>query len=293
MRKGLVTTEWLANRIHSGRKALSILDASWYLPMMKRNAWEEYQAKRIQGARYFDLDKRFSDLSSPFPHMLPSVEVFKREISRLGIKPNDEVIIYDGHGIFSSARCLWMFHVMGWNQDSTAVLDGGLPKFEREFPDLIDTSTWQDPPTTNPQPDYPLTFRNDLLRNLDQIVANIQTQQEVIVDARPAGRFTGEQPEPRPIPSGHIPHSLSIPATEVLDQGKLKSQQELEAIFRKAGVVDNNQPIVCSCGSGVTASILYLALNALGVNKPVSVYDGSWSEYADPSNGARDIRTSK
>lgn len=290
-RGGLVSGEWLHRQLDSGNAA-RVLDASWYLPNANRNAREEFQKRRIKGAHFFDLDKHFSDETSPYPHMLPAPQHFWRQAARLGINKNDHIVAYDGAGIFSAARCWWMFRVMGWNEERISVLDGGLPKFSEEFPQWIDQSTISDEEmesVKNAEVEKELlqshAMRKDLLRNLEQIEENLKSQKELVLDARPAARFNGTAPEPRPgISSGHMPHSVSMPFMDVLADGRMRSPAEIEKLLNERGIdiTTEGQPIICSCGSGVSAAVLDLALSSADCKRNRSLYDGSWSEYADP-----------
>ncbi len=268
----LVSTAWLAKNL--GASDLVVLDGSWYLPGQRRNPKAEYRASHILGALFFDIDA-LSDQATPLPHMLASAENFAVLVSALGVGSGDRIVVYDGMGLFSAARVWWIFRAMG--HDAVSVLDGGLHKWQAEgHPVEAGVAT------RAPQK-FHARFRPALVRALPQISENLPGKRETIVDARPAGRFAGTEPEPRPgLRGGHIPDSRNVPSSKVITpEGRLRPPAELDAIFADAGV-DLAKPIVTSCGSGVSAAILSLALDTMGV-KDVPVYDGSWAEW-----GARD-----
>lgn len=265
----LVSTDWLQD--HLDAPDVRIVDGSWYLPAMPRNAREEYLANHIPGAVFFDLDN-ISDDTSPFPHMLPPAEKFSSRIKALGIGDGHHVIAYDGAGIFSAARIWWMFKAMG--HENVSVLDGGLKKWMAESRPL------ESGEAKSGARHYTARVNNFIVRSFDDMKRNMDTAREQVVDARSKGRFDGTEPEPRPgLPSGHIPGSLSLPFDGLInDDGMLKDETSLRSAFEASGV-DLNRPVVTTCGSGVTAAILYLALTVLG-HRNVALYDGSWSEWA-------------
>jgi thiosulfate/3-mercaptopyruvate sulfurtransferase len=264
----LVSTDWLA--AHLTAPDVRILDASWYLPTDPRDARAEYEAGHIPGARFFDIDE-ISDDQSDLPHMAPPVEKFVSRMRAMGIGDGHRVVVYDGSGLFSAARVWWLFRLFG--KDDVAVLDGGLPKWRAEGRPLEDT-----PPLLR---DRHFTARRDasLVRDVTQVAATVKLGDAQIVDARPAERFRGEAPEPRPgLRSGHIPGSRNVPYRSVLNpDGTLKDVAGIRAAFEAAGV-DPMRPVVTSCGSGVSAAILSLALERLG-NRSHALYDGSWAEW--------------
>ncbi|WP_425044727.1 3-mercaptopyruvate sulfurtransferase [Primorskyibacter sp. S87] len=264
----LVSTDWLA--AHLKDPDLRILDGSWYLPQQKRDAKAEYDATHIPGARFFDIDD-ISDHRSEVPHMAPPVEKFVSRLRALGVGDGHQVVVYDGAGLMSAARVWWLFKLMG--QKNIAVLDGGLPKWlaeERETEDL--------PPVVR---DRHMTVRvqNHLVRDVTQVSAATKLGDHEIIDARSAGRFQGKDAEPREgLRSGHIPGSKNVPFTELLDaDGTMKSPKDIRAVFEAAGV-DLKKPAITSCGSGVTAAVLSLALERIGKSDH-SLYDGSWAEW--------------
>jgi len=265
----LVSTEWLAE--HLSAPDVHVVDASWYLPAMNRDPKAEYAEAHIPGAVYFDIDE-IADTNNPLPHMLPSPEKFSSRVRKLGLGDGVRIVIYDGMGLFSAARVWWMFRYFG--HDDVAVLDGGLPKWRAEGRPLE---------SLDPMPrDRHFTARVNglLLRDFDQVKANVGSSREQVLDARSAGRFTGAEPEPRAgLKSGRIPGSLNLPFNELVDAntGTMKPADALRQAYEAAGI-DFNRPVITSCGSGVTASALTLGLYLLG-HRDVSVYDGSWSEW--------------
>ena len=268
----LVSTEWLA--AHLNDAGLVILDATWHLPTLKRHAREEFVAAHIPGARFFDLDKT-SDQNTILPHMLPTAEHFAALMGALGIGDDTHVIAYDSYGLFSAARCWWMFKVFG--HDKVSVLDGGLKKWLAEGRAI----SAGEPPAAK-SAHLSAMLNSSMVRNMQQ-VAESQAQ---MADARSPTRFSGEEPEPRPgVRPGHKPGAKNVHfARLVTENGTLKSASALSEKFTANGV-DLDKPIITSCGSGVTAAILTLALTELGV-KDHALYDGSWAEW-----GASDLPT--
>ncbi|KJZ22087.1 3-mercaptopyruvate sulfurtransferase [Tritonibacter mobilis] len=266
--KTLVSTDWLA--AHLKDPDLRILDASWYLPQMERDAKAEYDAGHIPGARFFDIDD-ISDHRSDLPHMAPPVEKFMSRLRAMGVGDGHQVVVYDGAGLFSAARVWWLFRLMG--QVNVAVLDGGLPKWTAECRPLEDL-----PPVIR---DRHMTVRvqNQLVRDVTQVSSAAKLGDHEIIDARAADRFRGEAPEPRPgMRAGHIPGSKNVPFTTLLnDDGTMKDPDALRSIFESAGV-DLTKPAITSCGSGVTAAVLSLAMERMGKHDH-ALYDGSWSEW--------------
>jgi thiosulfate/3-mercaptopyruvate sulfurtransferase len=268
MREHLIQTGWLVERL--GAPDVKIMDASWYLPQAGRDARAEYRANHIPGAAFFDIDA-ISEQDSSLPHMLPRPEIFARAMEALGIGDADFVAIYDGAGIYSAPRALWMLRAMG--HEKAGVLDGGLPQWRRENRPLSDAA-----------PDIArahFTARPDpaLVRDFAGVLANLQSHAEQIVDARSPPRFRGEEKEPRPgVRAGHIPGSINVYYADMVDtDGRMKSAPELQKLFAASGVA-LDRPVVTSCGSGVTAAILSLALEIAGAGSP-ALYDGSWSEW--------------
>lgn len=266
--KTLVSTEWLA--AHLADPDLRVLDGSWYMPDSGRDARAEYAAGHIPGARYFDIDE-ISDHRSELPHMAPPVEKFISRVRAMGVGDGHQAVVYDGTGIFSAARVWWLFKLMG--KSDVAVLDGGLPKWVAEGRALEDM-----PPVVR---DRHITVQRQshLVRDVAQVAAASKLGDWQIVDARSAPRFRGEAAEPRPgLRSGHIPGSRNLPFMELLNpDNTMKDLAGLKAAFVKAGV-DLDKPVITTCGSGVTAAVLNLALERLGHPRH-SLYDGSWSEW--------------
>ena len=264
----LVSTGWLAD--HLGAPDLRILDASWHMPDAGRDPRAEYEAAHIPGARFFDIDE-ISDEHSDLPHMAPPVEKFVARMRAMGVGDGHRVVVYDALGLFSAPRVWWMFRLFG--KRDVAVLDGGLPKWRAEGRPVEDGV-----PILR---DRHFTASRDatLVRDVTQVAATVKLGDAQIVDARSAARFRGEAPEPRPgLRSGHIPGARNLPWGELLNaDGTMKDEAGLRAAFAAAGV-DVAAPVVTTCGSGVSAAILSLALERLG-NRSHALYDGSWAEW--------------
>lgn len=266
--KTLVSTDWLAR--HLDNPDLRIIDGSWYLPDMNRNAGSEYDAAHIPGARFFDIDE-ISDQRSELPHMVPPVEKFISRMRAMGIGDGHQVVAYDGAGLFSAARIWWLFRLMG--KTDIAVLDGGLPKWKAEGRPTEDvTPVMRDRHIT-------VSRQNHLVKDVTQVAAASKLGDIDILDARPPGRFRGDEPEPREgLRSGHIPGSASLYFQRLLnDDGTMRSPNELKKFFETAGVT-LSKPVITSCGSGVTAAVLNLALERIG-HRSHALYDGSWAEW--------------
>jgi len=263
----VVSADWLQNEL--GAPDLRIVDAAFYLPAQKRNADEEYLSGHIPGAVRFDHD-RIADHSTNLPHMVPSPDCFAAEVGKLGIGENDRIVVYDGPGIFSAPRIWWLFRTMG--AKNVKVLDGGLDGWKAEGRPLE---------TTVPSP-RPATFKPSFDENR---VASLETMRDIvssaamqIADARSAGRFAATEPEPREgMRSGHMPGARSLPSGVFSTNGRFKSLTELRRTIEDAGI-DLEKPVVTSCGSGITAAIITLALESLG-HTDNRLYDGSWSEW--------------
>ena len=264
----LVSTEWLA--VHMKDPDLRVLDASWYLPDAGRNPRAEYDAAHIPGARFFDIDE-ISDARSDLPHMAPPAEKFMSRMRKLGVGDGHQIVVYDGAGLLSAARVWWLFRLMGHRD--VAVLDGGFPKWQAEGRAIEDM-----PPVVK---DRHLTvrFQNHLVRDVTQVSQASKLGTTQIVDARAAERFRGDAPEPREgLRAGHIPQSRSVPFTTLLNDDKtMKSPDAARAVFQDAGI-DPEKPVITTCGSGITAAVLALALERIG-NDSWSLYDGSWAEW--------------
>jgi thiosulfate/3-mercaptopyruvate sulfurtransferase len=264
----LVSTEWLAERL--GQPNVRIADASWYLPQAGRNPRAEYEAAHIPGAVFFDIDA-ISDQKTNLPHMLPDPVAFASSMKKLGIGDIDTVVFYDGGGLYSAPRALWMMRAMGHRR--AAVLDGGLPKWRRAGRPLESTPPVVPPRHFTPQPNAAIK------RDLSAMCANLVSRAEQVLDARSPTRFRGEEQEPRPgVRPGHMPGSINVYYADVLTpEGTMRSPEDLRSLFAARGV-DLNRAAVTSCGSGVTAAILSLALEIAGSNEH-ALYDGSWSEW--------------
>ena len=264
----LVSTDWLEQHLQD--PDLCVLDGSWYLPALKRDAKAEFKASRIPGAQFFDIDD-ISDRNSPLPHMAPPPEQFVAQIRSLGIGDGHQIVVYDGSGISSAARAWWLFRLMG--HERIAVLDGGFPKWCNENRPTSDLDAIARVRHFTPR------IQNQLVSHRSQVVAAAQQGTAEIIDARPAGRFNGDDPEPRPdLRRGNIPSSRNVPAaTLVASDGTMKTEAELTKAFETASV-DLAKPAIASCGSGVMACVVALALESLGKHD-WAVYDGSWSEW--------------
>ncbi len=262
-----VSTEWLEAHLNS--PDIAIVDGSWYLPAQNRDADAEYAEAHIPGAIRFDIDK-IADTSSSLPHMLPSAEAFSSAMRKFGIGDGMAVVVYDGSGLFSAPRVAWTFRVFGVKD--VYILTGGLPKWRAEKRPLTSDVT------VRPERHFTARFDHSMVRDFDDVKSALKTSSAQLVDARPADRFKGTEPDPRPgVKPGHMPGAISVPANEVIAEGRLKSAEDLAAVFSKAGV-DPSAPIITSCGSGVTAAILWLGLETIGAPK-LSLYDGSWAEW--------------
>lgn len=258
-----VTTAWLAE--HLLDPDLAIVDGSTYLPTANRDPRAEYLAGHIPGAVFFDVET-IADTSSGLPHMLQGAEAFSRSVSALGIADGMTIVVYDGDGLFSAPRVRWNFMIMGARQ--VFILEGGLPKWKAEDRPL------QSGPVTATPATFSAVF--DAAAVVD--LAYMRQPDRQVVDARPAARFTGQVAEPRPgMRSGHMPGALNGPYPTLVENGMLKSAEELRRQFEAAGI-DLDRPTVTTCGSGVTAVVLKLALERAGAGDVV-VYDGSWSEW--------------
>lgn len=266
--KTLVSTTWLADHMKS--PDLRVIDASWHMPDSGRDARAEYDAAHIPGARFFDIDD-ISDSRSDLPHMAPPPEKFMSRVRAMGIGDGHQVVIYDSVGLFSAARVWWLFRHMG--KTDVAVLDGGLPKWTAEGHPTEDL-----PPVIRDR-HITVSRQNHLVRDVTQVARAAKLKDHEIIDARAAARFAGTAPEPRAgLRAGHIPGSKSLPYGALLnDDGTMKPAEALRHIFEAAGI-DLSKPAITTCGSGVTAAILALALERMGKSDH-AVYDGSWSEW--------------
>ena len=260
----LVSTAWLADHL----KGVRVVDASWYMPEDKREPAKEFEAAHIPGAVYFDIDG-IADHSTDLPHMMPSPDEFSRAAGALGIADGDMVVVYDGAGMFSAPRVWWMFKAMG--HEDVRVLDGGFPKWKSEGR-VIETGP------ARPEGKF-LTaiLRPEIIRDFNAVMGIVKDGSAQMVDARSNSRFTAQEPEPRAgVRGGHMPGAFNVPWRSVVaEDGTLKPRAGLRAAFE---AVDIAKPIVTTCGSGISAAILILALEEIGA-RDVALYDGSWTEW--------------
>lgn len=266
--EALVSTEWLA--AHLDAPDVRVVDASWYLPAMKRDPKAEYAAGHIPGAVFFDIDE-ISDESSPYPHMLPSSVKFTSRVQKLGLGDGNRIVVYDAYPMISAPRVWWMFRHFG--HKDVAVLDGGLNKWKAEGRPL------EDLPPMPRQRHFSARMDTTLVRDTEGVKDALSGKAQV-VDVRAANRFRGEAPEPRPgLRAGHMPGALNLPWEGLIDpqRGTMLPAEQLKARIEAAGI-DINRPIVASCGSGISACILALGLHLIGA-RDVAVYDGSWAEW--------------
>src|SRR5262249_45720903 len=262
----LVSTEWLES--HLAAPDVVVVDGSYYLPTVKRNARQEYLDAHIPGAVFFDIEE-IADHTADLPHTFPRPEAFSSAVRDLGIGDGQTIVVYDGLGLYAAARVWWTFRVFGAKE--VFILDGGFPKWKAEGRPIDFGEVKRLPRHFTPRMDH------GAVASLDDVRQALATHHARVADARAAERFRGEAPEPRPhLRSGRMPGSLNVPFQELLEDGRLAPRERLAAAF-KAGGVDIDKPIITSCGSGVTAAILAFALDALGKDQ-VSVYDGSWAE---------------
>jgi thiosulfate/3-mercaptopyruvate sulfurtransferase len=269
----VVSTDWLASHLKDPR--LRVVDGTYFLPHLKRDAGAEFRARHVPGAVWFDIDD-VKDPTNPLPHMLPDAETFAAKVGALGLGSDCAIVAYDGLGLMSAARIWWMFRVFG--HDAVAVLDGGLPKWVKEGRP-VETGD------AAPQPArFTARYRPELVRDLNAVAADLDSQRAQVVDARSRGRFAGTEPEIRAgLRSGHMPGAKNLPFTELLGaDATLLPRDRIEAGFRAAGI-DPDRPIVTSCGSGVTACVLALGLHLTG-RPHAAVYDGSWTEWGGRSD---------
>jgi len=265
----LVTTDWLAARL--GDPKIKIVDASFKLPGVLPLPKDDFLAAHIPGAVFFDVEA-VSDQTNPLPHMFPSAAQFSHDVGTLGIGDADIVVVYDSGGWVAGPRAWWMF--LSYGHDKVRVLDGGLKKWRAEGRAVESGAVVPKPATFN------ASFDERRVRSIHQMLANLASKAWQVVDARAAERFEGRLGEPRPgLRAGHIPGSRNLPYNQLFDPttGAMKSLPELRAAFAGAGIA-LDAPIVTSCGSGVSAAVLTLALYRLGVENP-ALYDGSWSEW--------------
>ena len=270
----LVTTDWLAGEL--GKPGLAVFDATKYLPNEDKDGKAEFLKAHIPGARYFDIDE-VADTDTDLPHMVPTPGRFAKLMAAMGVGNATRIVFYDQKGLASAARGWWLMGLFG--HDQAAVLDGGLPKWVREG-----RATEAGAPAAAIPATFLPEYRATRLRGVGDIMGNVASRSELVLDARAAGRFTGAVPEPRAgMRSGHIPGSANVPYTDLLNaDGTFRPVSEIKVLFAKAGV-DGSRPLVTSCGSGVTACILTLGLRLAGLPEG-AVYDGSWTEWGGRSD---------
>ncbi len=263
----VVTADWLQERL--GRPGLKIVDGAWYLPAQGRNAREEYDAGHIPGALFFDQDVAV-DPNAELPHTLPQPADFARYAGSMGVSEGDTIVVHDGPGFFSAPRVWWLFRVMGARE--VYLLEGGLDGWKRDGRPLTSDVTKIAPCVFN------VAFDENRVASLDDMRGIVADRSMQVADARPAGRFAGVDAEPRPgVRGGHMPGARNVPATALSKDGKLLPLNELRNTLKDAGV-DLDKPVVTSCGSGVTAAVITLALESLGHTNN-KLYDGSWTEW--------------
>lgn len=267
----IVSATWLSRELTNPR--LVVLDAT--IPKVGESGPHRLAETRIPGARYFDLNEKFADPTTDLPHNLPTPAQFTEESRQLGINADSQIVIYDHHGIYVSPRAWWMFRAMG--HANVRVLDGGLPAW-------IDAGYATEPKTaqTIAIGNFEAQLQPDLVWNAQQVLGNVSKPVAIVLDARSGPRFSGEQAEPRPgLKQGHIPQSLNLPFDRVLENGRLKSDQQLQQLFQSMSL--GKGPLVFSCGSGITACITMLAAEKVLPNQ-TAVYDGSWAEWGQPEH---------
>jgi thiosulfate/3-mercaptopyruvate sulfurtransferase len=268
MSQPFVSTAWLQEHLNDPN--VVVVDGSWYLPTQNRDPEAEYLAGHIPGAVCFDIDT-VKDRSSPLPHMLPSPEEFAKAVGEKGISQDMTIVVYDGAGLFAAPRVRWTFRVFG--AKNVSILEGGFPAWTSEGRP-VETG----PVRAREARTFTPSFDEAAVADVSDVQAAIQSERIQVVDARPADRFRGEAPEPRPgLRAGHMPKSLNVPFAQLIENGRLKDKAGIEQALDEAGV-DPARPVITSCGSGVSAAILSLALETAG--RPAgAVYDGSWAEW--------------
>jgi thiosulfate/3-mercaptopyruvate sulfurtransferase len=266
-----VTTDWLA--AHLDDPSVAIVDASWHLPTTGRNAHAEFLEAHIPGAVFFDIDQ-IADTQTTLPHMLPLPERFAEMVGALGISDKHQIVVYENGPIYAAPRVWWTFRIMG--APEVRILDGGLPHWRAEGRPVARGES------TRAADTFHASFDEHAVSGIDAVRRHLESASAQVVDVRPAARFRGEAPEPRPgLKSGHMPGAINLPYANLIADGSMKSPEEIAREFAAAGI-DPAKPIVSSCGSGVTAAILTLAAEIIGARE-LSLYDGSWAEW-----GSRD-----
>lgn len=268
MSQAFVSTAWLQDHLNDPN--VMVVDGSWYLPTQNRDPEAEFLAGHVPGAIRFDIDT-VKDSTSPLPHMLPSPENFAKQVGAMGVSEDMTIVVYDGAGLFAAPRVRWTFRTFGAR--NVSILEGGFPAWKAEGRP-IETG----PAKPRPQRHFKPEFDSGAVAGIADIRKAMADRGAQVVDGRPADRFRGEAPEPRPgLRAGHVPGSLNLPFSEILENGRLKNEAGLEQALTEAGI-DSERPVITSCGSGVSAAILALALEAVG--RPArALYDGSWAEW--------------
>lgn len=262
-----VSTQWLAENL--GAPDLVVVDASWHMPNSGRRGSKEYLEQHIPGAVHFDIDA-IADHSTSLPHMLPDAHTFAQAVGALGISEGIRIVVYDSLGLFAAPRVWWTFRAFG--ATDVMMLDGGLPKWIAEGRPLDEGPAQRRPAIFNPR------FDHGVVADMERVARALETGGAQVLDARQEGRFRGEMPEPREgLPSGHMPGSLNLPHGLLVSEGRLRSQEEIRTAMEAAGL-DLSRPVITSCGSGVSAAILWVALETIG-KTPLALYDGSWTEW--------------
>ena len=264
----LISAEQLSQRLNNEK--LVVLDASYFMPAMQRNGRTEWQQQRIGNAQYFDFDQQICAPGADYPHMMPTPELFTEAVQTLGVNQDSEVVVYDSLGLFSSPRAWWMFRAMG--HDNVAILNGGMPAWQS-----VGLTLNTDTPSPLKSGNFVADYRPEMISDTETVLMALQDSSVRVLDARAASRFDGSEPEPREgLRSGHMPGAKNLPFSGLLDNGFLRSAEELTPLFDE--LVNPEQRLIFSCGSGVTACHLALAAYVCGY-PDLSVYDGSWSEW--------------
>lgn len=262
-----VSTGWLAANL--GAPDLAVVDASWHMPASGRNGAREHLEQHIPGAVHFDIDT-VADRTSPLPHMLPDAHSFALAAGALGLSEGLRIVVYDSHGLFSAPRVWWTLRAFG--ASDVKLLDGGLPKWLAEERPVEDGEVRRRPAVFQPR------FDHSRVANIARVAAALESGSAQVLDARQEARFRGEAPEPREgLPSGHMPGSLNLPHGLLVRDGRLVPPEEIRAAMDASGL-DLARPVITSCGSGVSAAILWVALELIG-KTPLALYDGSWTEW--------------